>query len=235
MYCVNCGANLQDGSKFCHNCGCINNEVLQREMIIERTREENPYVAVSDVPQPQQNENAQLYPQAPAPQPQYFRTVNTPTGTQYIPVEPVTSFTKPQEPPKHSAFTFISAGIMGTMILMFFMPWINVSGEGYSLLAIFTELSFLENYGADIFIGCSVFMLVGLGMLIPGLILALTKRNRMPIGFAIAASVITFIVLFFFLILMTEVSYRVTATAVPAFMFILAIANIVFAVLARKK
>lgn len=242
MYCSNCGSKLNDGSKFCQSCGTA----IAQENTPQQAMDENPYAAVATTPesQPQQNLNVQPYAQAPAPktqnfpntpQPQYMRSVNTPQGTQYVPVAPVTSFVNPQVPPKYNVFTFITAGIMATMMLMFFLPWLTAGYASYNIFTILTENDSLIRYDVDALGICSVLMIVAAGMLIPGLILALTKKNQMPVGFAIAASAITLVALFFFAILMADSAYDAYATAIPMFMFVLSVANIVFAVLARKK
>lgn len=101
MYCTNCGAELQAGSKFCQSCGTAVAEKNPPQHISD----ENPY-AVTAPPAP-------LPIPQPEPQPQYFRPVNTPQGTQYVPVAPVLK--RQAEAPKFNVFTFISAGIAATM------------------------------------------------------------------------------------------------------------------------
>ncbi|MBQ7385719.1 MAG: zinc-ribbon domain-containing protein [Ruminococcus sp.] len=252
MYCIHCGSNLPDDSKFCSNCGkavetntTIDNARLQSEIIAERTAEGNPYADVAPAGQPQQTVTAQpvqnLYPTyqvqntSAVPQPQYLRPVQTPQGVQYVPVEPVSYYRKPVAPPKHNPFTFVSAGITGTMILLLFLPWITVGDGGYNIISMLTESTFLERFDAGTFAVCSLFMLICLGMLIPAFILTFVRKNQMPVGFSVTASVLTFVNLFFFLIFTDIATSAVSATIIPVLMFFLAAANIVFAVLARKK
>ncbi len=299
MFCINCGTQLSDDSRFCSNCGSVVQSAnpaieapaqklsegisvtsaVSEAPVAEASDEnksDNPYARVvnpvaQQAYQPQTCENIYQQPSVAMPQspvydnstpinsnnqpyytpqasyptyqqpaqnfpntpvPQYMRPMQTHGAVQYVAVSPVVH-TRPE--PKSNPFTFISAGIMGLMILFLFLPWFMVDNSGYNILTMLTESDYLSLYDADIFVLCSLLMLVALGMLIPGFILAFTKKNRMPIGFAVAASVLTFISLFFFLILSTEVSSAVSVTPVPIVMFLLAVANIVFPAIARKK
>lgn len=247
MYCTQCGCKLPEDSRFCSACGSAvaQTEVKTANAVSASAFDnDNPYATVvNDTPSGAESVNAQPYtypPQPaqnhyPAPQPQYFRSVNTPQGTMYVPVEPVTYYTKPVIEPKHNPFTFISAGISGVMILLLFMPWITVGGKGYNIITMLTESSFLERFDAEGFAVCSLFMFIILGMLIPALIFAIVRKNRMPVGFSIAASSLTFVNLFFFLIMADIATSTVSTTMVTVIMFFLAVANIVFPILARKK
>lgn len=244
MYCIHCGCKLSEDSRFCSACGSA---VTQNEIKADNsfratdTDNANPYATVvNDTPSEAESVSFQPYtynPQTPSPasQPQYLRPVNTPQGTMYVPVEPVTYYTRPVIEPKHNAFTFISAGISGVMILLLFMPWISVGGKGYNIITMLTESSFLERFDAEGFAVCSLFMFIILGMLIPALIFAIVRKNRMPVGFSIAASSLTFVNLFFFLIMADIATSTVSTTMVTVIMFFLAVANIVFPILARKK
>lgn len=253
MYCTHCGNKLPESSKFCSACG---KAATQRDVktnntdITYRVADENPYAsAITHTPVKEENISSQSYTQAtqpaqnpcPTPQaqyfpntsPQYLRPVQTPQGVQYVPIEPITYYQKPA--PKHNPFTFVSAGITGTMILLLFLPWITVGNGGYNIISMLTESTFLERFDAGTFAVCSLFMLICLGMLIPAFILTFVRKNQMPVGFSVTASVLTFVNLFFFLIFTDIATSAVSATIIPVLMFFLAAANIVFAILARKK
>jgi len=252
MYCIHCGSNLPDDSKFCSNCGkavetntTIDNARLQSEIIAERTAEGNPYADVAPAGQSQQTVTAQpvqnLYPTyqvqntSAVPQPQYLRPVQTPTGVQYIPVEPVSYYRKPVAPPKHNPFTFVSAGISATMFLLSLLPWFTLDGDPYGIYKMLDYSFMLEHYGVDDFGICAVLMFICIAFLIPSFILALVKRNRMPLAFPIITTSITVLSVLVFVSVMPSYSYVLESTPVPILLFLLSVANIVFAVLARKK
>ncbi len=251
MFCSNCGTQLKENARFCESCGCAVANSQAPENFTSKTESNNPYANVAS-PAPVQNaynqpqniyyasqnsyeptyQPQQNFPNTPAQPPQYLRPVQTPTGVQYIPVEPVVSVKKPES--KYNPFVFISAGITGVMILLLFMPWIMVGDGGYNIITMLTESSFLERFDAGGFAACSIFMFIGLGMLLPAFILALVKKNQMPIGFSVAASVLTFVSLFFFIVFIDIATSAVSATIVPVLIFFLAVASLIFPSIARK-
>lgn len=173
----------------------------------------------------------QNFPNTP---PQYMRPVQTPQGIQYVAVDP-SSYIRPLPPePKHNPFTFISAGIAGLMFLLCFFPWFTVDGSGFNLFRVFSDNIYLELFEMDAVAACSLFMIVAMGLLTPYIILVFLRKNRLPIGFAIAASAITIFTLFIFLVLVADSKGNVEATAVPVAMFVLSVLNIVFPAIARK-
>ena len=174
--------------------------------------------------QPQQN-----FPNTP---PQYMRPVQTPQGIQYVAVNPVVHAPLPE--PKHNVFTFISAGIAGLMFLLCFAPWFTVDNSGFNLFRIFSDNIYLELFEMDAAAACSLIMIVAMGLLIPYIILTFLRKNRLPIGFAIAASSITLFTLFLFLVLIADSKGNVEATIVPVAMLVLSVLNIVFPAIARK-
>lgn len=253
MYCTNCGAHIADDASFCTNCGT---KVANTDTKIS----ENPYASVTSQ-NINANSDAQSYtqpyaqnyyqpvnyqpqaPQSPAdtyqPQqnfpntpPQYMRPVQTPQGIQYVAVDPVVHAPLPE--PKHNAFTFISAGIAGLMFLLCFAPWFTVDNSGFNLFRIFSDNIYLELFEMDAAAACSLIMIVAMGLLIPYIILTFLRKNRLPIGFAIAASSITLFTLFLFLVLIADSKGNVEATIVPVAMLVLSVLNIVFPAIARK-
>lgn len=143
------------------------------------------------------------------------------------PVAPLSSHATPNISP------LISAGISAAMLLLCFVPWVTAGGKGYSMLTVFTNLTDLHKYDGFPFLFCSFIMIIGAGLLIAALALTLSK-NGTATGFVIASSASVFfnLVLFWFF---DAVTRGVTGTVVPFLMLLLAIANIVFAVLAKKK
>lgn len=248
MFCSNCGAQINENSRFCENCGCAVANAQTPENLNSNSENNNPYATVTN-PAPVQNvytqpQNTYYTPQAPAeptyqPQqnfpntpPQYYRPVQTPTGFQYMPVEPVASV---KTPAKYNPFVFVAAGIMALMFILSFMPWFTANGEGFNLFQVFSDNIYLERFEMDAMGLCSFLMLITMGLLIPDVILALFKKNKMPIGFSIATSAITLVALLFFVALVADSKGNVEATSVPAFLFFLSIANIVFPIVARNK
>ena len=240
MFCSNCGAQLQDNAKFCENCGCA----IANDNINTSPANSNPYASAPVQNTYAQPQNTYYTPQAPAeptyqPQqnfpntpPQYLRPVQTPTGVQYVPAEmPVAAVKKPAT---YNPFVFISAAIMGLTFFLIIMPWFTANGEGFNLFKIFSDNIYLERFEMDAMALCSFLMLITMGLLIPSIIFALIRKNQMPIGFAIAASVITLVTLLFFVALLSDSKGNVAATSVPAIMFLLSVANIIFPIIARK-
>ena len=225
MFCQNCGAKLEDNTKFCSNCGSA---------VI---KDNNPYAQVAPTPTVYSMPTAPTAPPVPpAPtygsQPQYLRPVQTPMGVQYVPAEPIVSYKKPE--PKFNPFVFISAGVMGLMLLLCFLPWFSVSGDGFNVFRVFSDNIYLEEFEMDAAALCSIMMVVAMGLLTPSLILALVRKNQLPLGFSIAASVITLISLFFLLALVFDSKGDVEFTYVPLMMSLLSVANIIFPCVARK-
>lgn len=249
MYCTSCGSILSENSKFCHICGT---PVLRENAPVPNVPkpkkpaenpisfEENPYALPSAPAIPEADTAPYSTAAEPASpylgenSPMYYRAVKTPQGISYVPVE--ASSAPKANTSKVNVFGYISASIMGTMLLFCIFPWLKVNGVSYSIFEIFFNSTYLEYYDADAFALCSVLIFVAIGMLIPGLVLTLKKRSRTPLGFAIAASVLTFVALLIFAALMTSCSsICVDATANPSVMLVLAVSNIVFAAIARTK
>lgn len=97
------------------------------------------------------------------------------------------------------------------------------------------KIDLLERYGLEGFAVTGVLMFIALALLVPQIILALVKRNRMPLGFAIAASAIVSIAVLVAVAVTPSFSYILETTYVGAIMFVFSVANVVFAVFARKK
>ena len=218
---------------------------------------ENPYAQTYNTPAPQATQPyAESYPQAPAytqPQviPQPFNNapqqgfygnqpiqnyqapaynsnpIQTPAYQNYAVVMP------PQETTLNKIFSYITAGILGFIFLLFLLPWATAYGEGITMFTAFSDMSSLEYLDLGGLALCSVLTLIDMGMLIPGIIMAIVKRHNMPRGFVITAAVFTFIIVTFFAIFMTE-SYA-SATIVPYLAFFSSVASLVFSILARKK
>lgn len=253
MYCIHCGNNLPDDSKFCSACGkaveldiSVNNTVSQSESFAE----DNPYASVMSEPKSQQAVTTEpTYSQPmqnpyPAyqvqntpftPQPQYFRPVQTPQGVQYVPVEPVSYYRNPVTPPKHNPFTFISAGVTAIMFLVALLPWFTLDGKPYNIYKMLDYSFMLEHYGVEDFGICAILMFICIALLIPSFILALVKRNRMPLVFPIITTAITIFSLLIFVSVMPSYSYVLKSTPVPILLLLLSTANLVFPILARKK
>ena len=249
MYCTNCGANVPDCVNFCTNCGT---KVTTADTKVSENSYAQNYAQPCSQPQAQnytesysQNLTQPQAPQSPYPTyptqqnfpntpPQYMRPVQTPQGIQYVAVDP-SAYSCPSRPePKHNPFTFISAGISALMFLLCFFPWFTVDGSGFNLFRVFSDNIYLELFEMDAVAVCSFLMIVTMGLLIPSIILALLRKNQLPLGFSIAASAITLFTLFLFAVLVADSKGNVDATAVPVAMFVLSVLNIVFPAVARK-
>lgn len=253
MYCTHCGSKLPESSKFCSACGkaveldiSVNNAVSQSESIAE----DNPYTSVMSEPKPQQAVTTEPTYSQPmpnpyptyqvqntpfTPQPQYFRPVQTPAGVQYVPVEPVSYYRKSVTPPKHNPFTFISAGVTAIMFLVALLPWFTLDGKPYNIYKMLDYSFMLEHYGVEDFGICAILTFICIALLIPSFILALVKRNRMPLVFPIITTAITIFSLLIFVSVMPSYSYVLKSTPVPILLLLLSTANLVFPILARKK
>ena len=159
--------------------------------------------------------------------PNYNAPVQTPAYQNYAVVRPT------QPTTLNKTFSFVTAGILGLLFVLFLLPWGTAYGEGITMFTAFTDLDALEYMGLDGLMLCSLLTLVDMGMLIPGTIMAIIKRHNMPKGFVITAAVLSFIILTFFAIFMAD-SYYAEATIVPYIVFFLSIASLVFSILARK-
>lgn len=233
MFCSNCGAKLPETSRFCENCGCAVANVVNTDRFNSTPASNNPY-ATPSAPAPTTqylNQPVQNFPNTPPQPPQYLRPVQTPQGVQYIPAEPIVTVKKPAT---YNPFVFVAAGIMAAMFLLCFMPWFTVNDKGFNLFDVFTYNIYLEDFEMDAVGLCSFLMIIAMALLIPSAILALVRKNQMPIGFSIAASVITLISLFFFVALLFDSTGDVEATSVPLTMLVLSVANIIFPPVARN-
>lgn len=142
---------------------------------------------------------------------------------------------KAAKPVRFSVFPFISASISATMFFVALFPWFTLNNDPYTLYKMLDYSFMLEYYGVSDFGICTILMFICIALLIPSFILALVKRNRMPLVFPIITSSITTISLIIFVSVMPSYSYVLASTPVPIFLFILSVANIVFAILAKKK
>lgn len=251
MFCNKCGTYLSDDSQYCYACGYVIPEaILNENSLAEAPADATPYQDNS-VPAPYGVPYGQPESQAPqnvepVSQPYdqpYNQPYNQPMqnyqqasyGSPYgVPQQtpPYQSYTaEPAQSSSFNVFPYISAGMMALISLMFFMPWFTSYGEGYNL---FSPL--LDNFSYELggLFLCTILMIIDFGMLIPGFVLALTKRQNMPISFVVASSVFTFIIITIAAIIAND-AYSVEATIVPYLTFFLTIGNIVFGILARKQ
>ena len=171
----------------------------------------------SNLPPQQQYQPAPYNPQMQAPMYQ---------GYYVNPTAPVSKL--------NNIFSFITAGILSLLLLLFFFPWVTVYGEGVSMLAPLASSSSVVGYLTEDLILCSLLAVIAIGLLIPAIILAFVKRHNMPIGFIISTAVLSSVNIAIFAIIVGDAS-ALYATIVPYIFFFLSIASIIFGALARKR
>lgn len=134
-----------------------------------------------------------------------------------------------EKPARYNAFTFISAGITGVMILLFFMPWLISQGKAYSMFTSITNL--LELDIVPVFF-CALIMLAAEVMLVFSLVFILRKKGT-ALGLIIASSATTVFSLVFIWLSDYAIAF-VSTTVVPVLSLILSVANVIFYLISRK-
>ena len=206
MYCTKCGAQINEDAKFCSKCGNATSDSANTEHFYSAPA--NPY-ATQSTPEPVQNPYAQ----------------------------PVYASARPSEAPvkntKPNPFAFVSAGIMTVMLVLHFLPWFFV-GDGmadvFSYYIGRLPLEYPEDTANILFL---VFMLVALGFLIAGIIVAIIRKNHVPVIFAIASSVAIQVYAIFFIF--TKEAWTIGVSFVPLLIYLITFINIPFAILAKKR
>ncbi len=135
----------------------------------------------------------------------------------------------PAQPVKQNAFTYVSVGITGVMILLFFMPWIVSEGKSFSM---FTSVVNLIQLDIVPFFFEAILMWAVEVLLIFVLVFTLTKK-RNPLGLVITSTALTVFTSLFFWITDYAISFA-TSTVVPVLMLIMAVANLIFFMISRK-
>ena len=155
--------------------------------------------------------------QAPA-NPNPYSTVSTP---------------RPVQKAKPNPFAFVSAGIMGFMLVLYFCPWFFIHGTITDVFGYYIDhmpLAWPDDTAAILFL---TFSFIGTCMLVLGIIAAFIRKRRVPVLFAIIASASIQISLVFFLF--TKEVWTIGVSAVPLLIFLLTFVNIAFAILAKIK
>lgn len=136
---------------------------------------------------------------------------------------------------KFNIFPFISAAISLTTMIVAFLPWFTLDNDAYNIYKMLDYNFMLEYYGVGDFSICAVLMFICMALFIPSVILYLVKKHNAPLIFPILTAAIILLSLLIFVYVMPSYSYVLKSTPVPIILLILSVANIVFAILARKK
>lgn len=155
--------------------------------------------------------------------------VQTPAVAQTPVSAPVSTPANNPSKPQNNAFTYVCAGIMGVMILLFFMPWIVSEGKSFSM---FTGVINVIQLDIVPFFFEAILMWAVEVLLILALVFTLTKK-RNPLGLVITSTSLTVFTSLFFWITDYAISFA-TSTIVHVLMLMLAVANLIFFIISRK-
>ncbi len=203
MYCSKCGAQINDDARFCSTCGAAA-AIAESAEGFSTAHRGNPYEAVSA------SGVANAPYASPAPEAVSYTTAKN---------------TKP------NPFAFISAGIMAVMLVLYFCPWFFLDGTMSDVFGYYIDRLPIVCPDDTAVILFLIFSFIGMGMLILGIVMAFIKRRRVPLAFALIASVSIHAGLAFFGF--TKESWYTGVTVVPMILYLMTYINIAFAIPAR--
>lgn len=207
MYCLKCGTKLSENAKFCEKCSAATTNTESSENFPPTPA--NPY-ATASAPVSMQDVNAQ------------------PLSATAAPCEKSSAKSKP------NPFAFVLAGINFLILALYFVPWWFFEEEGMS--GVFTHyakrmpLIFPEDTAPIFFL---VLALSGIGMLLAGIIVPLTKKHHVPVLLTVLASLFIQMSSVFFCF--TYEAWHTGVSFVPVLLYFMSFINIPFAILARVK
>ena len=155
----------------------------------------------------------------------------TPNATAPYVSHIVADIKPPAKSSKPNPFAFISAGVMGLMLVLYFCPWFFVRETMSDVFGYYIDRLPLVYPDDTLVILFLIFSLIGMGMLISGIVMAFIKRRRVPLAFALIASVSVQISLVFFCF--TKEAWEIGVSAVPVVLFLMTYINIALAIPAR--
>ncbi|MBE6794687.1 MAG: zinc ribbon domain-containing protein [Ruminococcaceae bacterium] len=152
------------------------------------------------------------------------------------------SYTPPKKSSSVNVFAIIAASVMLLMIIFSFLPWIDTMFGDFNIFQL-TELGYAGSSlmrGADGIEGVMTIMLIVVIIsdmfCVPGIVLAFVKKDRMPMGISVAASVLALVGGMFYLIVgAVGTDMGLAPTAFVVLYVALAVANIVMTSLARNR
>lgn len=203
MYCSKCGAQIIENAKFCSTCGTAA-AIAESAEGFSTAHTGNPYEAVS-ASVSSDGTNAPYA--SPAPEAVSYTTAKN---------------TKP------NPFAFISAGIMAVMLILYFVPWFIISGFRSNVFGCYISqmpLTLPDDTASVFFLIPST---IGIGFLIAGIVMALIRKSRVPLVFALGASVAVQVGLVFFCF--TREAWHTGVTIAPIILYLLTFVNIAFAI-----
>ena len=156
-----------------------------------------------------------------------------PLGMQYTP---------PKKSSSVNVFAIIAAAVMLLMIIFSFLPWIETLFGSFNVFEI-TELAtagsrYLRGLGE--IEGIAVLMLIVVILsdmfCVPGIILAIVKKDRMPMGISVAASILALVGGMVYMIIgVAGTDMGLAPTPFVVLYIALAVSNFIMTSLARNK
>lgn len=154
-------------------------------------------------------------------------------NTPPAPVVSSSSLINPPTKAKVNPFAFISAGIMGFMLVLYFCPWFFRYGTMQDVFGYYIDrmpLVYPDDIAVILFL---IFSFIGMAMSMAGIVAAIIRKRRVPLVFALVASISLQISLVFFCF--TKEAWTIGVSAAPIILFLTTFINIPFAILAKRR
>ncbi len=139
----------------------------------------------------------------------------------------------PAKNTKPNLFAFVSAGIMGFMLVLYFCPWFFRYGTMKDVFGYYIDRSPLVYPDDTAVILFLIFSFIGMAMSVAGIVAAIIRKRRVPLVFALVASTSIQISLCFFCF--TKEVWTIGVSAAPVILFLTTFINIPFAILAKRR
>lgn len=141
--------------------------------------------------------------------------------------------TKAKAKTKPNPFAFVSAGIMGFMLVLYLCPWFFHRGTMQDVFGYYIDRSPLVYPDDTAVILFLIFSFIGIAMSVAGIVAAIIRRRRVPLVFALVASISLQISLIFFCF--TKEAWTIGVSVAPVILFLTTFINIPFAILAKRR
>lgn len=140
---------------------------------------------------------------------------------------------KPVAKAKPNPFAFVSAGFMAVTLLLYFVPWFFIEDKVIGMFSYYIGcLPFVypDDMPAILFL---ISTFIACLLLILGIITAIIRKNRIPLVFAIASSVLIHLSAAFFIF--TKEAWTIGVSITPIIIYLMTFFNIAFAIPAKIK